>query len=580
MKNLFLTLSVFLFSLVGLSQTVVFGVMNVNMGTFDPDGYIVTPGGELYFNNGTYSFNPGKGIEVLTHGYLQLHGPNITLNCNDPFGYWDGITIYADPNPYSSSNSTPENWGMQVESNFIIARAETGIHMRYEMASYAGGIVIGGNGYARSIRSFNGNNVCQFVDNYRYDIRVINDVIAKNYSASNGSTPTEWKNYKFTSSSTGFIMSMEFVNTILATEISNFKISSPAEGIYLSNSNATILDSEIYATQPSASGIIHRISTSNPNNNTPTIIKSCIIEAYKYGIYSRHSENLYVAGNEMRANDYCIYLKYTLGTQLSYNDIRGSHYGIEINTCKETFVVGNVCVSHDVKDIYMVNCYDTKLTGNQIGWGTIFSDEGMHVRNCENTRIIRNLFKKSQRSIYFTGLNPLVKIHCNTFYDPSGPIDAAIRIDDNPINDQGNISDGGANNYFSALPATFIRVRNNNTPLLTFTNSFAIAGNFPSVNTNFNINTAYNANCNVPRLAQPTDVETAEIIPTPNPFTDIITLNENVNSVQIFSISGQHIQTIRVEGTEVNLGHLDMGTYIMLVEDATGKTSRHKVIKQ
>ena len=581
MKNFFLTLSLFFISFYAMAvPTVITGSVSVNSsGIYNADGYIITPGAELYMTGGAFYFNPGMGIEVLSHGYLQLIGPNVTLKCASGSSYWKGITIYGDGTPYNPSDPIPANWGMQTEGNFIIATAEIGIHMRHEKADYiSGAVTIVGNGYARSIRSYT-NSTCEFVDNRLYDIRITNNVITRNYSATNGGTPTVWSNYKFSSNSPSYVMAMELVNTNLVTEVREFRISSPALGIYLNNSNANLNTCEIFTNQLGGAAVVHQIST---NNLTSTSVQNSTIDAHKYGIYSRGSEYLYIYNNEIRSVYYCMYYKYTLGSKVVNNQIKGSQIGMEFYQCKIARVDANICSEHTSKDIYLFESYDSRLSSNRIGWGTVYlSNEGIHVQDSENTRIIRNQFKKSKRSIYFSGLNPIVKIHCNTFYDPSATIDAAIRVDNNPIDDQGSLGDGGANNYFNALPSSTIRVRNTVSTPLTFTNSSAIAGNNPSVNTIFNINPLFNANCSVPKIAQDAaEVESTKITPVPNPFTDIVTIGERTKAIQIFSISGQHIQTINTEGVEVNLGHLESGTYFMVTEDMSGNTSRHKLIKQ
>ena len=585
MKHLFFTLSFLLLSLTGFSQTPVFGVLFINdtPGSYDQNGYIVTNGGQLFMAPGTYSFNPGRGIEVATNGYLQLDGPHLTMKCNstNPSDYWAGVTAYGAPVTYSTGNTMAENWGIVSKHNLIIEKAETGLYMRYELGNYNGltnSVDIVGNGYARSILTYNGTNTCKFSENRKYDIRIHNNVNTENYSASGNTPSSTWQNYYFQSSSPDFVISMEINNTNMMKNIGNFEIHSPNQGIYLNNSNFNIADSRIYASSTIYSaGIIHRISN---NNLMTTVIKSSEIKAYKYGVYSRESEGIYIGDNSIIAVDYSVFTKQTENAQVMYNKLLYSKYGYEANMCETTSVHGNTCVDNGAMSVYVNQCNDIKLQGNHIAWNSasVLSDEGIYIYNSTDTRVIRNQFKRAVRQLSYHGLNPQVKIHCNTFRDPSAPIYAAISVFNNPINDQGNSTDGGANNYF-LLPSSTFRVRNNLTPTLTFTNSMFIPST-PSINTTFAIDPTYNANCNVPKMAQDIEVESENITPVPNPFTDVLTLGENVNKVQIYAISGQHIQTIHVESTEINLGHLDAGTYFMMVESKNGNTSRHKMIKQ
>lgn len=583
MKQILLTFSVFSMGLIALAQpTIVSGVLNVNPGTFNDEGYIIQSGGELYFSSGTYKFEPGHGVDVLTHAYFEINGTNAILMCNTPGDYWKGITTYGDPIPYDPSNYIPENWGFRSGGHFTIDHAETGITMRHELAGYnstTGQIDLFSSGYARSIHS-NNSDVCQFIDNKLYDIRILNNVVARNYSASGNSGPNSWYNYKFSSTSNSFIMSIELGNTNLIPEIQKFTINSPQQGMYLSNSNISLTDSKFYTLEPNCSGIVHRIIS---NNAMSTTIKNSIFESTRHGIYSRYSKNLLLSNNVMGSAEHCIYLKGTIGAKVSTNELHHSEFGLEAYLSEESLIEGNRCRNNVNTDMKINECLDTKISSNALGlYSGFLSYVGIHVYNSKNTRIVRNQFKQSSRPIYINGSNPIVKIHCNTFQEPTSPMNAAIIIDDNPINDQGSMADGGANNYFNLLASSTVRVLNNTGAPLTFTNSSATGygPNYPSTATFFGFNAMFNANCNVAKQAQESEVELDNQEPTPNPFTDVLNIGENIQSVHIYSLGGQLVEHLNVETTELNLGYLDSGIYFMIFQNNNGQQTRHKLIKQ
>ncbi len=582
MKNLLLSLSVCLVGLSASALTVVSGTVFHNTSTYDSDGYIIEAGGSLYFAPGVYKFDPGKSIEVATDGYFQVDGPNVTLKCSDPTDYWGGVIAYASYVPYNATNAMPKNWGFVSKHNIIVERAKIAMYMLPSIGIYNPGtnsINTAGTGYARGILTNNNSTTSAFLENAKYDIVIENNMIADNYSASGFGT-TSWKNYYFRSTSPDYVASIYAINTNLRRVIEHFKIDTPNDGIHLRNSNMTMTDSDIIGGAVSTStGILHKINT---NNLMSTTLKNLNIKAYEYGVFTSESEGFYIGNSEIKSVDYGVFAYQTEEAVISNNKLYNSKYAIELKGCTVTRGYSNQCIDNPGMSIFVNSCNDTKLLGNLIGWNgsSVLSDEGIYVDNSNNTRIIRNLFKRAVYPLSFHGNNPTVRIHCNTFYDPTATIYAAISVFDNPINDQGGSGPGGANNYFNLLPPTTIRVRNNVAPTLTFTNTFAIPGNLPSVNTNFGINASYNANCNVPKMAQVAEVEAEDFTPTPNPFTNYLNIGEDIASVQIYSISGQMIENIKTTDTQVNLEHLNSGTYFVILNQTNGSTTRHKVVKQ
>ncbi|MCB9201432.1 MAG: T9SS type A sorting domain-containing protein [Flavobacteriales bacterium] len=65
----------------------------------------------------------------------------------------------------------------------------------------------------------------------------------------------------------------------------------------------------------------------------------------------------------------------------------------------------------------------------------------------------------------------------------------------------------------------------------------------------------------------------------PNPASEKVTFNEEVQSVQIFNLSGQLLQTSIVNGTELNISELAKGNYILKITTKKG-TAIEKLIKE
>lgn len=587
MKKLFFALPLVLAGIIAEAQpTVITGTQSVTPSSYNQDGYIIKGGSQLNLGPGTYMFNPGYGIDVLTNGYLHMNGSVTNLECNSSSAndYWKGITIYGSPVSYSTSNSIEENWGFKTDGDFNILKAETGVSMIYQLGDYNGvngQIEIVGDGYARSIQS-NNQATCKFVNDQYYDIRIVNQDVSENHSSSaNG---YEWLNYEMTSNSSDFIISMELVNTNLMSHMIDFKINSPEQGIYLSNSNAHLIQCEVFAHNPNMSGIVHRIS----NNHIPkTVIEDCKIEAPKYVVYSRGSKDVTIKTSFLHSNGggHCVYLENTHNAIVHLNKLGFADYGIEAFECTETKIDGNITHHNSISDVKIRNCYDTWLTRNRVGDSSpIFSSSGIEISGSDYTRIVKNNFYESEKPLYFHGGNFIAKIHCNTFHQSTiAPMMAALVIDGNPfLGNQGNPTDGGANNDFSLLDPGTLRVLNNTGGLLNFTNTQGIpfGNNFPSVGASFNTDPNYNANCNVTKLAQDDTELIVEVSPTPNPFTDALTIGENITEVQLFNIGGQRVETLKPQSNEINLGHLDSGVYFMVTRDVNGKQNRHKIVKQ
>ena len=69
----------------------------------------------------------------------------------------------------------------------------------------------------------------------------------------------------------------------------------------------------------------------------------------------------------------------------------------------------------------------------------------------------------------------------------------------------------------------------------------------------------------------------------PNPTTNVINLNakENIENVAIFNVLGQKVvnQNINAASTQIDVDHLNAGTYIMMVT-VDGKTGTYKIVKE
>lgn len=586
MKNIFLKFGVLILSIHGYSQTII----NTPGTTYetapgDANGYIIETGSRLVLQAGIYEFDPGKGIEVLSGGNLFLDGPIMELRCSNPAGFWNGITVYGSGVPYSTTNPSFENWGLNSKHSFNIRNAVTGIYMNYPTAIYnttTFSVEETGNGYARSMHTYNWNGTCNFTNNRLYDIRIHNyyTTIADNHSRSN----TKWEDFNFTTNSTSFIASLDFRHTNLQTQIENFSISSTKDGIHLDNSNFVIHDSEIYAGNVSAMGIVHRISN---NNLKQTVIGLSQIKGYTFGIYSEGSKSLAVRSCKITAKEYSMYLFETVNAVASENTLLYANFGLEARATTNTELYTNMFVDNPTMSLYINGSTETGVFGNLIAWnsGTVLSNQGIQVSNSNETNIINNKFRRANQQLRFTGAHPNVNIKCNVFENPGAAIDAAIVNQDSPLNNQGDIT-GGANNWFNTLPGAITRVRNLFGIPVVFYNSspYPFGPNTPSVNAFFVNNPLLPVNCNYFKTAQTTEnIEEGianDFSPTPNPFTNYINVGENTTSIQVYSISGQLIEHLENSGSEINLGHLSPGTYMVVLHQNDGGQSRHKLVKQ
>ena len=582
MKNLFLSLSALLLTFSGYTQTLITTSVTIDDSAYDADGYYIAAGGQLYMDPGIYSFNTGAGLSVLTGGYLRINGPNTELKCSSTTGYWQGIQVYGATVPYNPANAWADNFGLASGENYIIERAKIGVYMTDVTAAYntgTGSIVTTGNGYARSTYSNSGSYTCKFINNDYYGFVIINDNPTENYSQNNAG---EWVNYYFESNSSNYVADLDFTNTNMMTALRKFEIIAKADGIQLHNSNINIHESEIIAGAGANSiGILHKVVN---NNAIPTRVMSCKIRGDQYGVYTAQSRDFYMNDSEVSAINTAVMIRSCKDPQVFFSKIRANNTGLRTRQSEGSRVIDNQFFNAGNISAFVEHCEDTKLQGNSISFNSplVLSNEGIYVVDSDSTRIVRNQFRRAMRQLHFEGNNTRVRITCNTFEDPNAAIDAAIMIDGAPINNQGDFI-AGANNSFALLPPAIIRVQNNTGVALAFINTtgFPSGANVPSVGTFFFNTPAFPMNCVIPKMAQSTDVDdVVDNTPVPNPFIDYVTVGENINAVQVYSIGGQLIDRVEASAGEINLGHLASGTYIIVLHKNDGSTARHKVIKQ
>ena len=65
----------------------------------------------------------------------------------------------------------------------------------------------------------------------------------------------------------------------------------------------------------------------------------------------------------------------------------------------------------------------------------------------------------------------------------------------------------------------------------------------------------------------------------PNPATEFININEDIETVSIYTIEGKKIETQKVNNS-INVSKLTNGIYLLIGEDSNGKIFKSKLIKQ
>ena len=586
MKKILFSLCLPIAALAIAVPTPVNTLLNITPTTFNPDGYIVYPGGHLRMsdNNNTVPFDFATGgiIKVMTGGQLSIFSG--VLTCTS--GTWTGIEVDAEAtSPLTNPGTYPVYVGNH-KHGVVIENADIGINclptttggqVAYAADLYLATYSVSPNGSGDYGLIFNNadvdvqfNNIPTTNNTNGATNYVPNETVS--FTSFNGQSTASHHNLR-SSANIGFnIINTEFLEDPFvkvwsqgckygfAMEESLVRISQSTfynEYTAVRSNNTSILDFDNNRVSSTDYGIV------SFNTLLSSIQNSTFNYISEHAVHGAESENIRVMNNTFW---YC----------------HGNHTNYVNNSQYATF---------------WKNQYIFEITqrpqGTPVGpnYFTAIKSE-----NNAETSIRQNTFDNypfSYIDIYNSASPALTTICRNTFNSASTTFPlagAAIMIDGALIQDQGTTV-SGANNTFNLLP-TYWRVINNNATVMFHNQPPGIANE--AINDGMSINADHeyvspNELCPlIPRMAQNDHIEeeleeteiTDNLVIYPNPTHSVVNIENLAEgaTVEVYNSIGKRVINVRNVNT-IDLSDYPNGLYLMRVISEDKIVGVQKIVK-
>lgn len=552
-------------------------LLEVDLTNFNPNGYIVESGGELLFPySEVYNFNPDKGIHVNTGGRLYMTGGIFT--CNTFGENWSGFSFDAE-----TSFNPDFVASIDVKNNFTISRAERGIHCKSLTTT-------GNVGFAADIRFAAHQAISQFVfiDNEFYDIFIENvfDAIAPKANNSFLLNVAAVSLMLFQgSTSPTFKANVGLQNTSMVNTFSKLDVLSPTTGFELENSKINVENSIIHK-------MLVGVSNENNINISGSSFVNCILDKPETGFLLLNSGDMSISNNEfndvVRAftsneSENIFVSNNTLNNILDYfyrgyNDVDVTLQSNSVNMVAETGIGAIVGFVGSSGIEVTSNVFEATTGIAEVSAVKFIDSELMYIGNNKFHGFLSN---------HCTIDNSKTTTICgNKFYSP---VSVAVRIM-GVLVDQGSTEYGFDNEFF--LSNGEYRVVSDDASVAFYNTQPLTASQDPVANNLWSVNATHQYISSsflcrpppfIPKLVgeNSSNDELKETDVYPNPFTDIITLSstETLKEVKVYSLEGKLVRYITNITTELYLGDLQAGAYLIHLVDKNNYRTIHKVVK-
>lgn len=560
-------------SLVAHSQVQVTPQMSpytVSTTNFNPLGYVVQSGAQMIINsNGvpipTYDFLADHGIHVETGGDLIIYKGELT--CSSGTGSWNGITIDAE------ATSNPNHvLTVHARPSTTFSNAKTAIHCKSTTTG-------GGYGYAADIRLIAAPDLI-FAENLYHDILIQNEFDPGNpkvnYSIFETSSST---NFSFQGTgSPDFVANFKIEHTNMVNDFAHLDFNSPNFGVHLNNSH---LDLE----QSAFNRMRVAVHDENYQNISGSFFDQNIFNGPTKGCYLDNSFDF----------------------SLHNNDIINVHEVFQESNSESTLVMGNRVTGCTGYLYFGVSNNNSEIQGNVFNYSGIGSTAAFTDAISNNTAIRGNqfygdlsanppvataiYFGYTQNALFrgnlvkdFASRHILVDdsytttICSNTFHTPT---QTCIQIN-GPMQDQGTPSLGSNNKFLLSNGET--RVLASNPITFHNTNFIPLADQINNNTWSTNASHVYVSTselCATTKQVNVEEVTTPNTILSPNPFTDVLYLDniDHIKEIRVFSMDGKLVRHISEVSNEIYFDNLDAGTYFIHLIDQNNQPDVQKVIK-